>query len=100
MRKIKINEKQEQILFNENIKIHKGEKGKNCSTQGRWADSIDCPHCDGKAFFTMSISDGDKGRGRIKVTDENGKEKDSEVQTIALYYCPKCYRFTAHNNMA
>ena len=48
----------------------------------------------------MSISDGDKGRGRIKVTDEQGKEIDTEVQTIALYYCPKCYKFTALNNMA
>ena len=48
----------------------------------------------------MSISDGEKGRGRIKVTDEEGKEKDSEVQTIALYYCPKCCKFIARNNMA
>lgn len=48
----------------------------------------------------MSISDGNKGRGRIKVIDENGKEVDSEVQTIALYYCPKCFKFTALNNMA
>ena len=48
----------------------------------------------------MSISDGNKGRGRIKVIDEKGQEVDSEVQTIALYYCPKCYRFTALNNMA
>lgn len=86
----------------ENIKIHKGNKGKNKSMQSRWGDSIDCPHCsDGqKAFFSMSISDGGKGRGRIKVTDENGIEQDSEVQTIALYYCPKCHKFIAQNNMA
>ena len=32
--------------------------------------------------------------------DEQGKEIDTEVQTIALYYCPKCYKFTALNNMA
>ena len=86
---------------NESIKIHKGEKGKCHSTQGKWQDEIDCPHCgESKAFFSMSISDGNKGRGRIKVTDEQGKEIDSEVQTIALYYCPKCYKFTALNNMA
>ena len=85
----------------EGIKIHKGETGKRKSTQGRWEDEIDCPHCgESKAFFSMSISDGDKGRGRIKVTDEQGKEVDTEVQTIALYYCPKCYKFTALNNMA
>ena len=84
----------------ENIKVHKGEVGKHKTTQATWEDSIDCPHCNSKAFFSMSISDGNKGRGRIKVTDENGKETDSEVQTIALYYCPKCYRFTALNNMA
>lgn len=86
----------------ENIRIHKGNRGKNKSMQERWSDSIDCPHCaDGqKAFFSMSISDGGKGRGRIKVTDENGLEQDSEVQTIALYYCPKCYKFIAQNNMA
>lgn len=85
----------------EGIKIHKGETGKRKSTQGRWEDEIDCPHCgESKAFFSMSISDGDKGRGRIKVTDEQGKEIDTEVQTIALYYCPKCYKFTALNNMA
>ena len=88
-------------LLDESIKIHKGEKGKNKSTQARWQDSIDCPHCgESKAFFSMSISDGNKGRGRIKVMDENGQEIDSEVQTIALYYCPKCYKFTALNNMA
>lgn len=85
----------------ESIKIHKGEKGKSKSTQARWQDSIDCPHCgESKAFFSMSISDGNKGRGRIKVMDDEGKEIDSEVQTIALYYCPKCYKFTALNNMA
>lgn len=86
----------------ENIRIHKGNHGKTKSTQARWEDTIDCPHCgDGqKAFFSMSISDGGKGRGRIKVTDENGIEQDSEVQTIALYYCPKCYKFIAQNNMA
>lgn len=99
-KKIHITEKQENLLVNESIKVHKGEKGKECSTQGKWADSINCPHCGEKAFFSMSLSDGDKGRGRIKVHDENGKEIDSEVQTIALYYCPNCYRFTAHNNMA
>ena len=88
-------------IIGESIKIHKGEKGKTKSTQGKWQDSIDCPHCgESKAFFSMSISDGNRGRGRIKVTDEQGKEVDSEVQTIALYYCPKCYRFTALNNMA
>ena len=87
-------------IIDESIKIHKGEKGKTKSTQGKWQDSIDCPHCgESKAFFSMSISDGNRGRGRIKVTDEQGKEVDSEVQTIALYYCPKCYRFTALNNM-
>lgn len=114
--KIILNEKQEQLIKNEllketvgfgfstvdeSIKIHKGEKGKSKSTQGKWQDSIDCPHCgESKAFFSMSISDGNKGRGRIKVTDEQGQEVDSEVQTIALYYCPKCYKFTALNNMA
>ena len=88
-------------FLKEGIKIHKGETGKRKSTQGRWEDEIDCPHCgESKAFFSMSISDGDKGRGRIKVTDEQGKEIDTEVQTIALYYCPKCYKFTALNNMA
>lgn len=87
--------------IDEGIKIHKGERGKRESTQARWEDSIDCPHCgESKAFFSMSISDGNRGRGRIKVTDEQGQEVDSEVQTIALYYCPKCYRFTALNNMA
>lgn len=87
--------------INESIKIHKGEKGKSKSTQGKWEDEIDCPHCgESKAFFSMSISDGNRGRGRIKVTDEQGKEIDTEVQTIALYYCPKCYKFTALNNMA
>jgi hypothetical protein len=85
----------------ESIRIHKGEKGKTMSTQGRWKDSVDCPHCkESKAFFTMSISDGNKGRGRIKITDEDGNEKDTEVQTIALYYCPKCMKFSALNNMA
>lgn len=85
----------------EGIKIHKGETRKRKSTQGRWEDEIDCPHCgESKAFFSMSISDGNKGRGRIKVTDEQGQEVDTEVQTIALYYCPKCYKFTALNNMA
>jgi hypothetical protein len=85
----------------ESIRIHKGEKGKTMSTQGRWEDSVDCPHCqESKAFFTMSISDGSKGRGRIKITDEEGNEKDTEVQTIALYYCPNCHKFTAINNMA
>lgn len=87
--------------INESIRIHKGERGKRESTQARWEDSIDCLHCgESKAFFSMSISDGNRGRGRIKVTDEQGKEVDSEVQTIALYYCPKCYKFTALNNMA
>ena len=91
----------ESVSLSENIKVHKGEKGKTKSTQGKWQDDIDCPHCgESKAFFSMSISDGNKGRGRIKVTDENGQEQDSEVQTIALYYCPKCYKFTALNNMA
>ena len=106
--KIILTEKQEEIIkremlkeLNESIKIHKGEKGKTKSTQARWEDSIDCLHCgESKAFFSMSISDGNKGRGRIKVMDENGQEIDSEVQTIALYYCPKCYKFTALNNMA
>lgn len=112
--KIKISENQEHIIrsllheamseengITENIKIHKGEKGKNHSMQGRWEDSIECPNChESKAFFTMSISDGNKGRGRIKVTDEDGNEKDTEVQTIALYYCPKCMKFSALNNMA
>lgn len=86
----------------ENIRIHKGNHGKSKSTQARWEDSIDCPHCNNgqKAFFSMSISDGGRGRGRIKVTDENGVEQDSEVQTIALYYCPKCFKFIAQNNMA
>lgn len=100
MKRINITEEQENILIQENIKVHKGEHGKKKSTQGKWADTINCPHCEGEAFFSMSISDGNKGRGRIKVTDENGKEIDSEVQTIALYYCPKCHKFTAHNNMA
>ncbi len=87
--------------INENIKVHKGEMGKRQSTQAKWKDTIDCEHCGcSKAFFSMSISDGNKGRGRIKITDNNGKEMDSEVQTIALYYCPNCYRFTALNNMA
>ena len=84
----------------ESIKIHKGEKGKRHSTQGKWGDTMDCPHCQGKAFFSMSISDGNKGRGRIKITNEEGIEENSEVQTIALYYCPKCCKFSAFNNMA
>ena len=99
-KKIYINEKQEDMLISEGIKIHKGEKGKHMSTQGKWEDTIQCSECGGDAHFTMSISDGNKGRGRIKVTDENGVEKDSEVQTIALYYCPKCFKFIARNNMA
>lgn len=102
MKKIQISERQERILkdlVKESIKIHKGEKGKTYKSNGKWADDVACPHCDGRAYFTMSISDGDKGRGKIKVTDEQGKEKDTEVQTIALYYCPKCSKFTAHNNM-
>lgn len=85
----------------ENIKVHKGEIGKHKTTQAPWKDHIDCPYCESKAFFSMSISDGNKGRGRIKVTDEDGKENDGgDIQTIALYYCPKCYHFTALNNMA
>ncbi len=100
MKKINITEEQETQLIRENIKIHKGENGRKYSTQGKWDKEIDCPHCGGKAYFSMSISDGEKGRGRIKVTDEDGKEMDSEVQTIGLYYCPKCYKFIARNNMA
>jgi hypothetical protein len=87
-------------MLNENIKVYKGEVGKTKSTQNKWKDSIDCPYCGESAFFSMSLCDGHKGRGRIKVTDDKGKEMDSEVQTIALYYCPKCYKFLALNNMA
>lgn len=96
--KIIINENQENILIKENIKVHKGERGKKKSSNGKWADTIKCPHCQNSAFFSMSISDGNKGRGRIKVTDENGKEVDTKVNSIALYYCPSCSRFIAHNN--
>ena len=87
-------------VIDEAIKIHKGERGKRHSTQGKWGDTIDCPHCQNKAYFSMSISDGNIGRGRIKITNEEGLEEDSEVQTIALYYCPKCCKFSALNNMA
>ena len=97
--KIHINEKQEKILI-ESIKVHKGEKGKKYSTQGPWPDETTCCHCGEKAYFTMSISDGTRGRGRIHITDEDGNPKETEVQTIGLYYCPKCFRFTANNNMA
>lgn len=84
----------------ENIAVHKGDKGKSMSTQKKWDDAIECPYCGEKAFFSMSISDGKRGRGRIKSFDADGNEMDSEVQTIGLYYCPKCYHFTALNNMA
>lgn len=101
-KKIVITERQEKLLIDEGIKIHKGQHGKSFSTQARWQDTVDCVHpdCDGKAYFMFSISDGNKGRGRLKVFDEDGTEKDSETQTIALYYCPKCFRITALNNMA
>lgn len=87
-------------MINENIKVHKGEKGKKHSTQAKWEDDTECQFCGNKAYFSMSISDGKKGRGRIKIFNENGLEVNSETQTIALYYCPHCYRFTALNNMA
>lgn len=87
-------------MLKESIKVHKGERGKKHSMQGKWGDTIDCPHCEGKAFFSMSLTDGNKGRGRIKVTNEEGIEENSDVQAIALYYCPKCCRFSALNNMA
>ena len=99
-KKIIINEQQEKILVKENIKVYKGERGKNKKTSGKWADTIKCPHCEGEAFFSMSINDGSKGRGKIKVTDDDGKEVDTDVKNIALYYCPQCHKFTAHNNMA
>lgn len=99
-RKYYMKESVDNEILKENIKIHKGENGRKYSTQGKWDKEITCPHCNGKAYFSMSISDGNKGRGRIKVTDEDGKEIDSEVQTIGLYYCPKCYKFIARNNMA
>ena len=87
-------------MMKESIKVHKGERGKSHSTQGKWGDTKECPHCQSKAFFSMSITDGNKGRGRIKITNENGEEENSEVQVIALYYCPNCHRFSAFNNMA
>lgn len=99
IKKISIIKPHENII-RENIKIHKGENGRKYSTQGRWEREVECPHCGEKAYFSMSISDGNRGRGRIKVTDEEGKETDSEVQTIALYYCPHCHKFIARNNMA
>lgn len=97
--KLIISEAQENRLL-ESIKVHKGEKGKNKHKNGKWSDEIKCPHCESTAFFTMSLSDGEHGRGRIRVTDENGDEMDSDVQTIALYYCPNCQKFVARNEKA
>lgn len=97
--RIHINEKQEAVLI-EAIKVHKGEKGREHSCQGAWEEKIPCDHCDGTAYFAMSISEGTKGRGRINVFDENGVEQKTETQSIGLYYCPNCYKFTARNNMA
>lgn len=84
----------------ENIRVYKGSRGKTKSTQAKWEDSTTCPYCGSKSYFNMAICDGLKGRGKINTIDENGIETDSELQAIALYYCPNCFRFVALNNMA
>lgn len=90
-----------ELCINENIKVTKGERGKKKSTQARWDDLSTCPFCGNeKSYFSMAISDGTRGRGRIRYTDDNGQEIDGDYQTIALYYCPKCFKFHALNNMA
>lgn len=86
--------------ISENIKVHKGEKGKRKTSQDKWDNEIECSYCFSKAYFSMSISDGKKGRGRIKIYNTDGKEEnDLSHQTIALYYCPHCHKFTAINNL-
>ena len=37
----------------------------------------------------------------LPMFDEQGNSiKSNDYQSIALYYCPKCMKFIAHNNMA
>lgn len=86
-------------MLTERIKVYKGEKGKRKSQQAKWDDSKECPYCGSASYFSMSITDGLRGRGRIKAFDVDGNEIDTDYQSIALYYCPNCYKFNAQNNM-
>lgn len=88
-------------LLTERIRVYKGERGKRKSYQSKWDDIKECPYCNGTSYFSMSMIDGMVGRGSIPMFDEDGNSiKSSDYQSVALYYCPKCMKFIAHNNMA
>lgn len=80
-------------IITERIKVYKGEKGKRKSQNGKWADFTECPYCGESSYFSMTITDGMKGRGKIKACDIDGNEMDTDSRSIALYYCPSCCKF-------
>lgn len=84
-------------LITEKIRVYKGEKGKKQTPNGKWQDTAKCPYCESDAYFSMSITDGLRGRGKIKAYDEDGKEIHTDCKAIALYYCPKCAKFLTKN---
>lgn len=85
------------MKLNERIRVYKGEKGKRQSLNGKWDDSNECPFCGGTSYFSMTITDGMRGRGKIKACDLDGKEMNTDSRSIALYYCPECCKFNAKN---
>lgn len=93
-------EKAVKNIINEDVNVHQGEDAKEQSTQQTWENTCKCAYCKGLAYFSMSITDDTNGKEMIKIFDKDGNETSGDLQAIALYYCPKCFKFTALNNMA
>lgn len=92
----------EKKLINEGINVYTDKEAETATTQAKWDKECKCQYCGNKAYLSLTVMDevNDKDKKMIPIYNKDGSKRGADIQSIALYYCPKCFKFTALNNMA